>query len=270
MKRQLLFLGIATVQLPLFVAVAVGWWSPWVGVATASAVSIVFGVLWSRAGQRLFLLGIPAGIGFAIMGGSLMLPSLRMLVGSLPSYQLGSDQELGGGTPMAVEVMTIEGGAPRTDLTYMGDVFRTRGESGIFYLYSVVAPVVPAHWKQSEPVPAWAICEVTRKSEREEQDAEKECLALLAQPGVYEHETFDTDIPNAPLVNKAMAKHGLTQAKAAPVFVLHEASAGWQGIIAPLLLLLVTLGAVTGAVKKYLATAASPDDPTQVDPTATA
>jgi hypothetical protein len=261
MERRLLLLGLATCQLPLFVAVAVGWWSPWAGVAAGVSVAVLFGVLWSRrAGQPRFLLGIAAGLAFAIMGASLMLPSLRMLLGALPSYQLASARELGGGTPMAVEVMTIDGGAPRTDLVHMGEVFRTRGEGGTFFLYSVVAPVVPAGWTKSEPVPAWVICELSRESPDEQEIAQKDCVALLAQPAIYEREGFDGDLPNAPMVAEAMARHALAQAEDAPVFVLHQADDGWRGIIAPLLLLVVSIGAVKGAVKAHLEASRSSAD----------
>lgn len=163
-KTPLVALGFASCQLPLLVAVAVGWWTAWAGLAAGVGVSVLFSVAWARrARQQLFLLGIAAGLVFSIVGASLTLPSLRHLVGALPSYQLGTPYDSRADTPMAVELVSIQGGAPRTDLLYQGDVLRTRSEGGTSYLYSVVAPIAPVDWEPGRPVPAWAICEVSRE-----------------------------------------------------------------------------------------------------------
>lgn len=258
MQRQLFLLGFATCQLPLFIAVALGWWSPWAGVGVGIAVSVTAAALWSRrAGNALFILGAFAGVGFAVMGASLVVPSLRMLVGAAPGYRLGTPIETGGGTPMAVNVYAIEGGAPRADLVYVGDVFETRGEAGVSYLYSVVAPIVAPDWSKPTPVPAWVICEVARRDDGEQAAAEKECIALIKEARIYEHETFDADLPNGPMVQAAMAQHGLEQADGAPIFVLHEPEHGLKGLLIPLVFLLLSLGALSNVAKK----AAADDEP---------
>jgi hypothetical protein len=227
---------------------------PWAGLIGGIVLSVVFGLLWSRrGGQPLLLIGILAGVAFSVVGVSLMLPSLKLLFGALPSYELGTGYDLGNDTPMEVELVTIEGGAPRTDLLYMGDVYESRNDSGTSYLYSVVAPVVPAEWEPSAPVPAWVICEVSRRSTGKQQSAKDECIERLADEAAsYERETFDADLPNAPMVEKAMAQHDLTQTDDAPIFVLFLADDIVPGIVAPLVLLLVALGGVRSGVKRSL------------------
>ncbi|MCA9631033.1 MAG: hypothetical protein KC766_25380 [Myxococcales bacterium] len=255
-KTPLVALGFASCQLPLLVAVAVGWWTAWAGLAAGVGVSVLFSVAWARrARQQLFLLGIAAGLVFSIVGASLTLPSLRHLVGALPSYQLGTPYDSRADTPMAVELVSIQGGAPRTDLLYQGDVLRTRSEGGTSYLYSVVAPIAPVDWEPGRPVPAWAICEVSREGKGKQASAERECKQLLGhQPASYEHETFDADLPNAPMVQQAMQRHHLTQAPHAPIFVLSRAEDAWPGLIAPIVLMLLSLGALVGVVNKHVET----------------
>jgi hypothetical protein len=252
-KRSLFALGLATCVLPLFVAVAVGMWSPWAGLLAGATVAIGFGVWWSRrAGRVSYLLGIAAGMALAVVGASLLLPSLRMLTGSLPTYRLGTAYQPAEGTPMSLEMLAIEGGAPRVDLLYVGDVFETRNDSGTENIYSVVSPVVPPEWERTSAVPAWAICEVSRDTTGQSESAREECAGLFGRRrSMYEREGFDADLPNGPMVEEAMAEHGLTQDEAAPIFVLRTTDEAWRGVVIPLILALLCLGGVRAATNEH-------------------
>ena len=96
------------------------------------------------------------------------------------------------------------------------------------------------------------ICEEDDGSASKTAWALKRCGERLAGDAlVVEHEDFDADLPNAPMIAEAMAAHSLRQSDGAPIFVLRGNDEAWAGVIVPLILALLAIGFVTGAVKRH-------------------
>lgn len=251
-----MLLGLATTVLPLGVAAAVGWWSSWVGFGVGVAVSVGFGVRWARAsGKPVWMLGIVAGAFFSLAGSTLLLPSLRVAVGALPTWNIGA------APPAAMDVFQVRDGRPRTELIHLGTVLEHPVQHGRrLFLYPVIAPLAPAGWDRTKTVPAWAVCEAELEEMGHAEEAKRSCVERFgSERAIYANEIAGprataAEVSDRALVAEAMETHGLKQRDDAPVFVLQDSAKddALPGIIVPLVASLLCMGFVAGLVDRAL------------------